>query len=68
VQGGQPRQDPVLADVGVPGPARASPDLLREVISGFAQRMMDADVEVRCNAGYGFAERCDQGWRARSQP
>jgi len=30
--------------------------------------MMDADVEVRCNAGYGFAERCDQGWRARSQP
>jgi putative transposase len=33
--------------------ASASPDLLREMIKGFAQRMMDADVEVRCNAGYG---------------
>ena len=31
----------------------ASPDLLREMIREFAQRMMDADVEVRCNAGYG---------------
>jgi putative transposase len=31
----------------------ASPDLLREMVRGFAQRMMDADVEVRCNAGYG---------------
>jgi transposase-like protein len=31
----------------------ASPDLLREMIKGFAQRMMDADAEVRCNAGYG---------------
>src|SRR6266571_9495513 len=33
--------------------AAASPDLLREMIKGFAQRMMDADVEVRCNAAYG---------------
>src|SRR5438552_1287221 len=33
--------------------ASASPDLLREMIKGFAQRMMDADAEVRCNAGYG---------------
>jgi hypothetical protein len=33
--------------------ASASPDLLREMIREFAQRMMDADVEVRCNAGYG---------------
>ena len=33
--------------------ASASPDLLREMVKGFAQRMMDADVEVRCNAGYG---------------
>jgi putative transposase len=33
--------------------ASASPDGLREMIKGFAQRMMDADVEVRCNAGYG---------------
>ncbi len=31
----------------------ASPDLLREMIKGFAQRMMDAEVELRCNAGYG---------------
>jgi hypothetical protein len=27
--------------------------MLREMIRGFAQRMMDAEVEVRCNAGYG---------------
>ena len=27
--------------------------MLREMIREFAQRMMDADVEVRCNAGYG---------------
>jgi len=33
--------------------ASASPDVLREMIREFAQRMMDADVEVRCNAGYG---------------
>jgi putative transposase len=33
--------------------ASASPDLLREMIRGFAQRMMDAEVEVRCGAGYG---------------
>src|SRR5690348_1219094 len=33
--------------------ASASPDMLREMIREFAQRMMDADVEVRCNAGYG---------------
>ena len=33
--------------------ASASPDMLREMIRGFAQRMMDADVEVRCGAGYG---------------
>jgi putative transposase len=33
--------------------ASASPDVLRAMIREFAQRMMDADVEVRCNAGYG---------------
>jgi transposase-like protein len=33
--------------------ASASPDVLREMIREFAQRMMDADVEVLCNAGYG---------------
>ena len=27
--------------------------LLREMIRRFAQRMMDADVEGRCGAGYG---------------
>jgi len=41
----------------------ASPDLLREMVKGFAQRMMDADVEVRCNAGYGEVtpERVNSG-------
>jgi transposase-like protein len=33
--------------------ASASPDLLREMIRGFAQRMMDAEAGVRCGAGYG---------------
>ena len=33
--------------------ASASPDVLREMIREFTQRMMDAEVEVRCNAGYG---------------
>jgi transposase-like protein len=33
--------------------ASASPDVLREMIREFAQRMVDADVEVRCGAGYG---------------
>src|SRR5512146_3285421 len=33
--------------------ASASPDLLREMIRGFAQKMMDAEVEVACGAGYG---------------
>ena len=33
--------------------ASASPDLLREMIKGFAQRMMDAEVETLCGAGYG---------------
>ena len=33
--------------------ASASPDLLREMIKGFGQRMMDAEVESVCGAGYG---------------
>jgi predicted kinase len=33
--------------------ASASPDVLREMIREFARKMTDADVEVRCNAGYG---------------
>jgi putative transposase len=31
----------------------ASPDLLREMVKGFAQRFMDAEVETLCGAGYG---------------
>ena len=31
--------------------ASASPDLLREMIRGFAQQMMDAEVEELCGAG-----------------
>ena len=49
--------------------AAASPDLLREMIKGFAQRMMDAEVEQRCGAGYGevSAERVNSrnGYRRR---
>jgi putative transposase len=37
--------------------ASASPDMLREMVRQFAQRMMDAGVEVRCNAGYGESRR-----------
>jgi putative transposase len=33
--------------------AVASPDMLREMIRQFAQRMMDAEVEQVCGAGYG---------------
>jgi putative transposase len=47
----------------------ASPDLLREMIRGFAQRMMDAEVETICGAGYGEVspERVNSrnGYRAR---
>jgi len=49
--------------------ASASPDLLRAMIREFAQRMMDADVEVACNAGYGEVtpDRMDSrnGYRRR---
>lgn len=33
--------------------ASASPDVLREMVKGFAQRMMDAEVEQLCGAAYG---------------
>jgi putative transposase len=33
--------------------ASASPDLLREMVRSFAQRVMDAEVEERCGAAYG---------------
>jgi putative transposase len=49
--------------------AAASPDMLREMIRQFAQRMMDAEVEQVCGAGYGevSAERVNSrnGYRAR---
>ena len=33
--------------------AQAGPDVLREMIRAFAQKMMDAEVETICGAGYG---------------
>ncbi|WP_449290163.1 IS256 family transposase [Nonomuraea purpurea] len=49
--------------------AAASPDLLRTMIREFAQRMMDAEVEQLCGAGYGeiSSERVNtrNGYRAR---
>ena len=51
--------------------ASASPDMLREMIREFAQRMMDADVEVRCGAGYGDVSpdrvNSRNGYRRREQ-
>ena len=43
---------PVASEMFEQTLASASPDVLREMIREFAQRMMDTDVEVRCNAGY----------------
>ena len=37
--------------------ASASPDLLREMIKGFAQKMMDAEVEELCGAGLRGGQR-----------
>jgi transposase-like protein len=49
--------------------AAASPDLLRSMVREFAQRMMDAEVEQVCGAGYGevSAERVNSrnGYRTR---
>src|SRR5579864_3764101 len=49
--------------------AAASPDVLREMVREFAQRMMDAEVEVRCGAGYGEVSpdrvNSRNGYRAR---
>jgi putative transposase len=49
--------------------ASASPDLLREMIRGFAQKMMDAEVETLCGAAYGevSADRVNSrnGYRRR---
>ena len=51
--------------------ASASPDVLRAMIREFAQRMMDADVEVACNAGYGEVSpdrvNSRNGYRRREQ-
>ena len=50
--------------------ASASPDLLREMIKGFAQKMMDAKVETLCGAGYGEVSpdrvNSRNGYRRRS--
>jgi putative transposase len=49
--------------------ASASPDLLREMIKGFAQKMMDAEVGTLCGAAYGevSADRVNSrnGYRRR---
>jgi putative transposase len=49
--------------------ASASPDVLRAMVREFAQRMMDADAGVRCNAGYGEVTpdrvNCRNGYRRR---
>jgi len=50
--------------------AAASPDVLREMVRAFAQQMMDAEVEVRCGAGYGEVSQARvnsrNGYRAPS--
>jgi transposase-like protein len=60
---------PVLGERFEDTLASASPDLLREMIRGFAQQMMDAEVGARCGAGYGevSAERVNSrnGYRRR---
>ena len=61
---------PIPGDSFEQTPTSASPDLLREMIREFAQRMMDAEVEVRCG-GYGEVST-DQvnsrnGYRRREQ-
>jgi putative transposase len=47
----------------------AGPDLLREMIRAFAQKMMDAEVETACGAGYGEVSparvNSRNGYRAR---
>src|SRR5271155_183280 len=52
--------------------ASASPDVLRAMVREFARRMMDADIEVRCNAGYGEVtpDRVNSrnGYRRRHPP
>ena len=51
--------------------ASAGPDVLRAMIREFAQRMMDAEVEVRCGAGYGEVSpdrvNSRNGYRMREQ-
>ncbi len=46
-----------------------APDMLREMFRGFAQRMMDAELEVACRAGYGEVSparvNSRNGYRAR---
>jgi transposase-like protein len=61
---------PVVAEEFEETLASASPDLLREMIRQMAQRMMDAEVEQVCGAGYGevSTERVNSrnGYRRRA--
>jgi putative transposase len=49
--------------------ASQAPDMVREMFRAFAQRMMDAEVEVACGAGYGEVSpqrvNSRKGYRAR---
>jgi putative transposase len=49
--------------------ASQAPDMVREMFRAFAQRMMDAEVEVACGAGYGEVSpqrvNSRNGYRAR---
>ena len=49
--------------------ASSAPDMVREMFRAFAQRMMDAEVEVACGAGYGEVSparvNSRNGYRAR---
>jgi putative transposase len=60
---------PVVAEEFEDTLASASPDLLRAMVRQMAQRMMDAEVEQICGAGYGevSAERVNSrnGYRRR---
>ena len=49
---------------------QASPDLLREMVQGFAEALMSAEADALCGAGYGerSPERVNQrnGYRERT--
>jgi putative transposase len=51
-----------LADLAEKG---ADVDVLREMLQFVAERLMDADVEGRCGAGYGERDNSRNGYRDR---